>query len=214
MNPVRDTTYRVQSNLDCTMSLLCKVSNGMKRGFSLLETVVIIGVTVMALLALVNLFLIFNTLYGYQQAFMATAGSSGVSMNALEAAILPANRVVASRDFSGTIYASATTTLVLELPAIDEGGDIIAGANDYVAFYTDSATLYRLIETDASSVRTPGLKQLSATLSSLSFSYDAADVTQATNITVDLQTAVQFKQEPVQSHLTGQWYLRNLTPSL
>lgn len=185
-----------------------------KRGTTLIEALVLISVSTIALLALVNLFLIFNSLYGYQQAFMAAAGSSGASMNALEAAILPANQVVTSRDFSGATYTSAETSLVLELPAIDDDGDIIDGAKDYIAFYTDAAAFYRLIEADVASARTSGLKKLSGTLSSLSFTYDTPDVTQALSVAVDLQTEAAFKGQAVESRLTGQWYLRNQTPSL
>lgn len=167
----------------------------------------------MALVALANLFFIFNSIYGYQQAFMAAAGSSGASMNALEAAVLPASQALSSHNFSGTSYSSATTTLVLELPSVDSLGNIIPGANDYVAFYASSTALYRLTQAYASSVRVSGLKKLSTTLSSLSFTYDNADFTKVTNVTADIQTQAQFKQQTVQSRLREQLYLRNLQPS-
>lgn len=181
----------------------------MKRGFTLVETVITFGISVMALIALVNLFFVFNAIYGYQQAFMATAGSAGAAMNALEAAVLPASQVLASRDLGGTAYASDADTLVLELPSIDGTGAVIAGAKDYVAFYASGATLYRLTEAAALSARLPGTKQLSTTLSSLSFTYDDADFTRVTNVTADIETQAQFKQQTVQSRLFERMYLRN-----
>ncbi|MFA6519319.1 MAG: type II secretion system protein [Candidatus Paceibacterota bacterium] len=185
-----------------------------KRGFTLIETVVVIAISVIALAALVNLFLIFNTTYGNQQAFMAAAGSAGGTMNALEAAIMPADHVLTSHNFSGTTYSSNASTLVLSLPAVNSSGNIITGTEDYIVFYASSANLYRLIQAGAGSSRVSGLKQLSTTLSALSFTYDDADFTKVTNVTVDIVTQAQFKQETVQGHLNEQIYLRNfpLTP--
>ena len=181
------------------------------KGFTLIETVIVIAITTMALFALVNLFILFNATYGYQQAFIATAGAAGTAMNALEAAVLPARRVLASRDFSGTAYASGPTALVLELPAIDSSGDIIPEMSDYVAFYTSGAILYRLTEANAGSARASGVKQLSATLNSLAFTYDNADFTQVTSVAADLETRALSKEQTVRSRLTGQWYLRNVS---
>lgn len=182
----------------------------MKKGFTLIETIVVIAISVVALLALVNLFLIFNTTYGNQQAFMAASGSAGGAMNALEAAIMPADHVLASHSFSGTTYSSNATTLVLELPAVDSSGNIIANTEDYIAFYSSSEKLYRLIQTGAGSARHSGLTQLSTTLNSISYTYDNADFTKVTNVTADIVTQAQFKQKTVQGHLNEQIYLRNL----
>ena len=183
-----------------------------KRGFTLVETFVVISISVVALIALVNLFLIFNTTYGNQQAFMAAAGSAGGAMNAFEAAIMPADQVLASHNFSGTTYSSNATTLILGLPAVNSSGNIIAGTEDYIAFYSSSAKLYRLTQAGAGSTRVSGLKELSTTLNSLSFTYDNVDFTKVTNVTADIVTQAQFKQQTVQGHLNEQIYLRNLPP--
>ena len=185
----------------------------MKRGFTLVETLIVISISTLAFIALINLFLLFNSVYGYQQASMATAGSAGTAMNAFEASILPADQVLASHSFSGTTYSSATTTLVLELPAIDNSGNIIPDVKDYIAFYPSSTTLYRLIQAGAGSVRISGLTQLSTTLYSLVFTYDNNDFTKITNVIPDLETRAQFKQQIVQSRLREQLYLRNLSTS-
>jgi prepilin-type N-terminal cleavage/methylation domain-containing protein len=181
-----------------------------KRGFTLIEMIITLGISVVALIALVNIFLTFNSVYGYQQAFMAAAGSAGSAMNALEAAVLPADQVLASHSFSGTAYSSGATALVLELPAVDSAGNIVAGVKDYIAFYTSGTTLYRLTLAGAGSARVSGTKKLSTTLNSISFTYDNADFTKVTNVTADVQTQAQYKQQTVQGHLSEQLYLRNL----
>lgn len=181
----------------------------MKRGFSLIETIITIGISVIALLALVNIFLTFNTIYGYQQISLATSGSAGAAMNALEVAVLPAEQVLSSHSFSGTMYTSGPATLVLQLPSVDSSGNIIAGAKDYVVFYSSSAMLYRLTEAASNSTRVPGLQTLSTTLDSISFTYNDGDFTKVTNVIADVQTQAQYKQEIVQGRLTEQLFLRN-----
>lgn len=182
----------------------------MKRGFSLLETVLVMGISIGALIALVNLFLLFNSTYGYQQAFMSTAGSAGTAMSALEAAVLPADKILASHSFSGTTYSSATTTLVLELPKINGAGYVISGEYDYIAFYASSTTLYQLTQAGGGSTRASGIKQLSTTLNSISFTYGKAVFSNVTNVIADVQTQAQFKQQTVQGHLHEKLFLRNL----
>ncbi|HCR52433.1 TPA: hypothetical protein DIV48_02170 [Candidatus Kaiserbacteria bacterium] len=184
----------------------------MKQGFTLIEAVVVMSVSVVVLMALVNLFFVFNSMYGYQQAFIATAGSSGAALNALEAAVLPADRVLASHAFSGTSYASGSTTLVLSLPAFNGSGAIVESAKDYVVFYASSTEFYRLVLADAQSVRVSGLTRLSGTLDAVSFTYDDADFSQVTNVIADIQTRAQYKEQTVQSRVREQLYLRNFSP--
>ncbi len=185
----------------------------MNRGFTLIESVITIGISVVALIALVNMFFVFNSIYGYQQAFIATAGSAGRALSALEASVLPAETVVASHSFSGTIYTSTTTTLVLSLPSVDGTGTIVSGAKDYVAFYASSTELFRLVLADARSTRQSGSTRLSATLDALSFTYDNADFTKVTNVIADVQTRAQYKQQTARAHVREQMYLRNFQPS-
>jgi prepilin-type N-terminal cleavage/methylation domain-containing protein len=181
------------------------------RGFTLIETLTVVAISAVAFLALVNLFLTFNSLHGFQQVLMATAGSAGTAMNALEATVPSATHVLSSRSFSGVTYTSATTTLVLELPTIDASGTIITGVNDYAVFFASSTTLYRLIRADALSARRTGTTTLSTTLNSISFTYNNADFTQVTAVTTDLQTRALYKQQVAQSHLLEELHLRNYT---
>lgn len=182
----------------------------MKNGFSLVETVIIIGISTVAFIALVNLFLVFNSLYGYQRALMGTAGSASTSMNALEASVLPADQVLASHTFSGTTHSSATTTLVLELPTVDSSGNLVGTSKDYVVVYASSTTLYLLTESAAGSTRVSGRTQLTTMLNSVSFTYDHSDFTKVTNVIADVQTQTQYKTQTLHNHLRERLYLRNL----
>lgn len=178
-------------------------------GFTLIEVVVLVGISSVVLIALVNFFIIFNSIYGYQRAFMATAGSAGRAMNALQGAVLPAEAVLASHNFSGTIHTSATTSLVLQLPSVNSAGNIIPGVRDYIVFYASSTELYRRIEAESGSARISGQTILSTTLDSIAFTYDSANFPSVTSVMAEVKTSLTFKGSPIESHLTEVWHLRN-----
>jgi prepilin-type N-terminal cleavage/methylation domain-containing protein len=180
-------------------------------GFTLLETVIVVAISSIAMLALVNLFFTFNSIYGYQQTFIATAGSASSSMNAFETYVTQADQVLAAHSFSGTTYTSTTTSLVLELPSVDSSGNTVTAAKDYVVLYASSTQLYVLVAADAQSTRTSGRKTLSGTLSSLTLTYSNANFTQVTNVSVDMLTRGTYKNQTIQSRLTEQLYLRNFS---
>ncbi|MEK7604355.1 MAG: hypothetical protein AAB442_00965 [Patescibacteria group bacterium] len=181
----------------------------MKRGFSLLESVFLVSLTAIALLALVNLFFIFTTTNGYQQAVIATEGSASRAFGAFEATILPASNVLASRAFSGTTYTSSATTLVLKVPSIDSSGVALIGTYDYVVFYVSGTTLYQLTELGSGSARTAGRRILSTAVNTLSFTYPNPDFTRVDAVTIDLQTRTTYKDQVVPGRQTGTFYLRN-----
>jgi uncharacterized membrane protein len=98
---------------------------------------------------------------------------------------------------------------VLELPSVDDSGNTIASTYDYAAFYATGTNAYRLLETSASSARTPGTKLLSSTVSSLSFAYNGYTFATTSAVTVDIQTRVSAKQNVISDHLHEQIQLRN-----
>jgi len=180
------------------------------RGFTLIETVIIIAITAMMMISLATLFVNFNSLYVYQQTFTATVKSAGGAINAIGDASLPANQVLASHIFSSGTISSGATSFALELPSVDSSGNILAGKHDYIGFYLTGTDLYRRTEADASSVRASGTKKVATLVSSLSFTYDNTDFTKVTNVTANIVTQLNTKKGLVQTHLNEQFYLRNI----
>lgn len=182
----------------------------MKHGFTLVETVVVIALTTMMMLALSTLYINFNSLYAYQQTVVATTGAAGGAINAISSAVLPADQVLASHVFSSGTISSGVSALVLELPTVDASGNIVAGKHDYIAFYLTGTDLYRKIETDAGSARISGTKRVSVLVSSLAFTYDNVDFTKVTNVTTNITAQLNTKKGLVQMHMSGQFYMRNI----
>jgi Tfp pilus assembly protein PilW len=181
----------------------------MMRGFTLMETVITIAFSVIIMLAIATLYLNFNKLYLYQQTYVATAVSARDVINAIDAAVLPADAVVSSHTFSGVAITTATSSLVLELPSINSSGDIIAGVHDYIGFATTSTDLFERVDPGTGSVRVTSSKRVGALVDSLFFGYGSGSATQASVISATTTTKLVTKDGTVQTTLHGQFYLRN-----
>ncbi len=178
--------------------------------FTLLEVVIALALFSLMLLALVRFFISYNTSYGFERVLVSTSHSASLLMDEVTGAILPADQVLTSHTFSGVSRTSSASTLVLELPAIDATGAVIAGSYDYIAFYTDGTSVYEAVDANASSSRTSRTRLLSDTIQSLTFSYDNVSFPAVTSVTVDVTTSASFKTQSTQTHLREQVYLRNL----
>lgn len=181
----------------------------MTRAFTLVETIVVIALGVTMMIALGLLIFTFNKISLYEKASSASSGSASAVMREIESLTFPARAILQTHTFSGSTRTSSSTALVLEVPSYDSSGNVIANTYDYAAFYSVGTNAYRLLEANASSKRASGTKQLSSTISALSFTYGSSDFTQVSTTTVDVQTQVQVKQDILTDHRREQIRLRN-----
>jgi len=180
-----------------------------KRGFTIVETMIVITISVSMLIALIFLLFNFNTISTYQKNFMQSSNSASLLVREVESLTFPAHRILQTHTFSSGTHTSSSTALVLEIPSIDISGNTIANTYDYAAFYTTGTNTYRLLEVNASSKRASGTKQLSATTQTLTFTYSDVDFTKAMSVTIALQTQMQIKGETVADTRGEQIRLRN-----
>lgn len=179
-------------------------------GFTLIETTIIIALSVSMMLALGTLIYNFNTTSSYGKASSQSFGSATTIMKEIESLALPAKAILQTHTFSSGTYTSTSTSLVLEIPSIDNSGNVIANTYDYAAFYVSgTTTAYRLLEAHASSIRLSGTKKLSTFVSSLTFSFGNTDFTKVGSTTVDIQTEARVKQDVISSHQREHIRLRN-----
>lgn len=178
-------------------------------GFTLIEVVVSLGVFTLLLLAMFNLYLTYGSLYTSQETKLTTLAGGRAALSEVSLFTVQAYRVVGNITIATTTYYSGTTTLALQLPAINSGGGIINNAWDYVVFYKSDANLYRTIQADGASVRISGTKSLTNNLQSLIFTYDNADLTQAQKVTINLTTQNRDGRQTATSSFTAELTLRN-----
>ena len=181
-----------------------------KHGFTLIETVIVIALSISVMTALTLLIYNFNKISVYNETFAKSSGSASAIMREIGSLIIPANAILQTHTFSNGTYISTSTSLVLEIPSIDSAGNTIANTYDYAAFYLVGTTMaYRILQPDALSARASSTKQLSTTMSSLTFTYGDTDFTKVSTTTVDVQTQALVKQEVLSDHRREQFRLRN-----
>ncbi len=190
--------------------MIPRLSRNRNTGFTLIETVFVVAISVSMMVALGYLIYNFNGTSAYEQTLAQSFGSASSVMKEIESFALPADAVLQSYTFSGVTYTSTSTTLVLEIPSIDSSGNVIASVYDYAAFYAvGTTTVYRLLEANAASSRASGTRKLSSTVHALTFTYDNTDFTKVSIVTVDLQTQAKVKQNILSDHRHEQIRLRN-----
>lgn len=179
------------------------------KGFTIAETLVAAGIISILTLVLIQFLLGYNKSFGIFNANVDVSSSAGRVITETSAAAREASAVLASRLFSDTTYTSSATSLVLQLPSVDATGAAIFGKYDYIAFYLEGANAYKRTEVDVASTRPAGVKLLSETVNSLTFTYDNANFALVQKIDIDIETEKQVKDEVSESHLRQQVYLRN-----
>jgi prepilin-type N-terminal cleavage/methylation domain-containing protein len=179
------------------------------RGFSLIETVVVIAISAIVMLGVYEIYLTFGNSYLFQNAQINNASGAALFMNEFNDLSLQASSIATSRDVSGTTYTTGSTTLVYEIPAVNSSGDIVAAAYDYAIFHASSTDVYRILDANGSSARTSGTKRLSDTLSNLTFTYNDTATTSSTAVTADITTKTTVKSQNFSTRLIQQVYLRN-----
>lgn len=181
-----------------------------KKGFTLAETLIVIGLGMVVLLVLVNFFVGYSKTFRYIEANFQVAGSASLVMENLGNATRQAKRVMTSRTFSGTSYTSNATTVILEIPTVNSSGNIVSGSYDYILFYKSGSDLFMVTDPNGSSDRPAGTKKLSETVQSFAVTYNDADVTEATKIDVDITTSKTVKGQAYTQRVRHQIYLRNI----
>ena len=179
------------------------------RAFSLIETVIVIAISTVMMLTLGFVIYQLNGLVEYQQTVAQSSGSASAIIREINSLTVPSDAVLQTHIFPSATYTSSATTLVLEIPSIDSSGNVISNTHDYAAFYLVGTNVYRLLVTDASSKRYSGTKQLSSTVTSLTFTYNDTDFTKVSMVTADVQTQAQVKQNTLSDHRNEQVWLRN-----
>lgn len=180
------------------------------KGMTLIETLVAVGLFILIVLALFGAYEIYGKIFNLGAAHFEAVGGSRSALTQLANFTAQANRVLQNRTINGINYVSGTTTLVLKLPAVDSAGKTIDNTWDYTVFYVSSTNFYSYLEKSTSSARIGGgLKLLSNSAQSVSFTYNNADFTQVTKVTAEVFTRTVENRVPVESRASEQIFLKN-----
>ncbi len=192
-----------------TAKRAAKRAGDSRPGASLIEALVVLALFILICLALTSLYLQHGwSLHLGKAQFDSVEGARG-ALNGISAYAVQARRVVSSTSISGTLYATGTSTLVLEIPTVNASGGIVEGASDYAVFYTSAGTLYRNVAPSAESARVAGVRFLAGNLTDLAFSYDSAYFAQVKKITVAVTSTAGTADAHETQREFGEFRLRN-----
>ncbi len=152
-----------------------------RAGLSVIEFLVVAALVGLFIPVLMTVFRYTFRSYNWQIAQSSIQLSSRASLERITEHSQQARAVVASQ---GT-YTTGSTTLILQLPAIDASQTIIPLTYDYIIYRPDPTnpdTLQEIIQADASSARQSIIRSLQHNLGSISFNYyDSAGTVLSSN---------------------------------
>ncbi|MDQ3018889.1 MAG: prepilin-type N-terminal cleavage/methylation domain-containing protein [bacterium] len=184
--------------------------NAKQQGFTLIEVVIVTFLFSILLLGLMSLYDWHQKVYMLEQAEVQATGSVRSAMNNMSRYIAQGREIDSSRTINGTTYNTSSSSIIVEIPSLSASGDVVNGGFDYVVYYLSGTNLYQVIETGSGSVRIGGTKQLSSAMESLTFTYNNADPTIASQVIIDMQARATARgTSSVTAHVIDTIFLRN-----
>ncbi len=162
-------------------------------GFTLFEMIIVIFLFAILLVGLLNIFDWQHKIYNLEQAEIAATGTARVALNAMTFGMAPGSAIVASRTIDSTNYVTGGSTVVVQLPSYDSSNNVIADTWDYIVFSASGSNLTQTIDAANNSERNSGTKLLTDSLENFALTYNNADPTAASQITVNLTTRSYYR---------------------
>lgn len=156
-------------------------------GFTILELTFVIGIFSILTMILLPIFKSYNKLTIAESGLANVHKDTLFVMNTFKTEISQAKKVLASRTVNGTLYASASTTIVLEYPVFDDSQNLVSGVSDYGVLYldpNDNAKIKFSFEAHPSSARQTMNKNLTELTSSLIIRYNSPEPSNADLVTI------------------------------
>lgn len=186
------------------------------QGFSLMETLIVVGTSSIIGVVLISLFVQNNSVFHNQSVRTSQNISSNDAYAHISEAIRQASAISASYNAPPT-YTTNANTLVLQLPAVNSSGAIIADVYDYMIITRDSQNptlLKEIVYPNGQSARPASNQIIAKDVSSVVFYYldsNHAPITpiNATSINFVINLSTLISNKPQQSSVSGQINLRN-----
>ncbi|MDP3741452.1 MAG: hypothetical protein Q8R08_03975 [bacterium] len=181
------------------------------RGFTLAEILVVTFLFVLLIMIGVGIFLYNNRFYENQSGEIASIQASREATDRINEFARLALAFAPNHVYNSISYTTGSTTVVFRLPAIEADDDIIAGVYDYVIIAASSTApnLLELISSPhPSSSRLGRYLLLTDKLTSITFTYDDANLPLAKNVFYDL-TITETGRHPAKERVRGSATLRN-----
>lgn len=162
-----------------------------KKGFSIVETVVVVAVTAFLGLAVAEMTISLSRFTQREGNLSETQRHALLGLEPIRTAALASDGIVASRTILGTAYTTGNAAIVLSVPTINAAGDVVANSTDYIAFARDAVDATKLIratEAAAGSRLVTRVDTIIPLVNSLNFRYATSTPTAANSFEVSVET--------------------------
>ncbi len=182
-------------------------------GFTVMEVLIAASIGIVVVSAVLFLFIRGNQMFVFDSCYLDTQKNVRLALDNISQDIRRAGDVVSTA--IGSIPASTSQQLVLEVSSINVSGDPIAG-NDYFMYKLNGTTLEKTTWIALSgSARTPGTKNISSNISklpvgslALTFGYVPA-LASATRVTISITSTATVMNKTHTKTLNTSVKLRN-----
>jgi len=150
-----------------------------RSGMTLIEIVISMSIFVVAFMVISSLFIYHTKLFSLQESTGSLKLQKALFSKRFRESAEPAKAIAPSITLNGSPYISSSSTIIFQIPAINESDEIITGIYDYIVIYRENTDLF--IETDADSLsQRKDIKQkIANTATNLIFRYDTDSPTDA-----------------------------------
>ncbi len=181
-----------------------------QKGFTIIEVTVVVALSSVLLLGLFGIFDWQNKIYQLEQADVLATGSARVAMNNITKVIAQGVGIDSSVTIAGTNYTTGGSTVIVKIPSYDSSENLIDDTYDYIIFSSSGTNLNQVVELGDNSARKYNNKLLSDNIQTFTLTYNNADPTLASQVTVDITTKAYFRgSQSASAHLTETIFLRN-----
>ena len=156
--------------------------NTYQKGFTLIEVLVVVAISVVCIVVLSSLFIGQNRIYRVETAELNVTADARQAVDDIDNYVRLATRTQSSY----STYTASSNVLILKIQSVNASNQLIAGTFDYVVYYLSGTSLLRQIFSDATSSRSNGIKKLANNVNGLSFTLNNVDYSLVTQVTTDI----------------------------
>lgn len=181
------------------------------KGFTLVEIIVVVAISVVLILVGTGIFLSNGRFYENQKGEIMSVNATREAADRVNEFARGADSILSSRIFGGTNYTTDAAGVIFRLPAIDSSGNLLAAAYDHIFFGRDPGNASRLlliVDGAAGSLRGSRTLEVSNRLAAVTLAYDDADPTLAGQVIYTI-TVTETGRSPGSEEVTGTATLRN-----
>jgi prepilin-type N-terminal cleavage/methylation domain-containing protein len=165
-----------------TFNFQQKARKGKNAGFTLIETIIVLGLVAVLSVALGEIFIGQYKIYKIEFSELIVQFEARQALDEVTNQVRSAHYVLDEHEE----YATGSQTLILQVQSINAANQLIPGVFDIVLINLDGKSLTREIIPDEQSVRPAQSKQLSGNVTSLNFSYNSEVLEQVTEVETGL----------------------------